>query len=222
MNAWAPNLDWSSPAGRLLDELASILTKDHRHSITVFGSAPLQLALDSAFLSADVDVISSEDLGDLIRAYSLGKDQRPLYVEQCEPSAFVTASDWAGRAFYAQRGSVNFCFPHPVDLLVAKLQRLEKKDLEAFRLVCGRQLFSEAEFKAVLMSAVDIYRPRFAEEQTAADIFENTRTVWKEIYGKTIDVRQEIIMPALERRKRSYGATGPNLKAQLSHLAGTM
>jgi hypothetical protein len=220
MNAWTPTLDWSSPAGKLLDELAAILPGNVVHSITVFGSAPLQLALDSAFLSADVDVISPEDLSQLIRAHSLGKDQRPFYLEQCQPSAFVTASDWSIRAFHARRQCVNYCFPHPVDLLVSKLQRLEKKDLQAFRLVCGRQLFTEDDFKIVLMNAVDIYRPRFAEEQTAADIFENTRTVWKEIYGKTVDVRQEIIIPALAKRNLSYGAAGPNWKAQLSHVAG--
>jgi hypothetical protein len=220
MTAWSPHLDWNAPAGKLLDELAMILPANTVHAITVFGSAPLQLALDSAFVSADVDVISPEDLGDLIRAHSLGKDQRPLYLEQCQPSAFVTASDWPARAFHARRQSVNYCFPHPLDLLVSKLQRLEKKDLDAFRLVCGRRLFSEDDLRMVLMNAVDIYRPRFAEEQTSADIFENTRAVWQEIYGRTIDVRLEIIVPALTNRKLSYGSAAPNLKAQLSHIAG--
>jgi hypothetical protein len=220
MTTWTPTLDWNAPAGKLLDELAAFLPANTVHAITVFGSAPLQLALDSAFLSADVDVISAEDLGDLIRAHSLGKDQRALYLEQCQPSAFVTASDWPARAFHAQRGSVKYCFPHPLDLLVSKLQRLEKKDLEAFRLVCGRRLFSEDDFRSVLMNAVDIYRPRFAEEEPAADIFENTRAVWREIYGKAIDVRLEIVIPALAKRKLSYGAAAANLKAQLSHVAG--
>jgi hypothetical protein len=220
MTAWTPHLDWNAPAGKLLDELAAVMPAHTVHAITVFGSAPLQLALDSAFLSADVDVISPEDLGELIRAHSLGQDQRPLYLEQCQPSAFVTASDWPTRAFHARRGSVNYCFPHPLDLLVSKLQRLEKKDLEAFRLVRRRGLFSEDEFKAALMNAVDIYRPRFAEEQSGADIFENTRAVWREIYGKTIDVRLEIVVPALARRKLSYGGAAPNRKAQLSHVAG--
>ncbi len=218
---WIPSLDWNAPAGKLLDELAAILPADTIHSITVFGSAPLQLALDSAFLSADVDVISAEDLGDLIRAHSLGKEQRPLYLEQCQPSAFVTASDWPSRAFHARRQSVNYCFPHPLDLLVSKLQRLEKKDVEAFRLVCARQLFSEDEFRSVLMNAVDIYRPRFAEEETGADMVENTRVVWREIFGKTIDVRLEIIVPALAKRKLQYGSAAPNWKALLSHVAGT-
>jgi len=222
MTAWTPNLDWSAPAGKLLDELAAVLPANALHSITVFGSAPLQLALDSAFLSADVDVISPEDLGELIRAHSFGKHQRPLYLEQCQPSAFVTASDWPARAFHARRKSVNYCFPHPVDLLVSKLQRLEKKDLEAFRLVCTRRVFSEDDLRTVLMNAVDIYRPRFAEEESGTDIFGNTRVVWQEIYGKSIDVRQEIIVPALAKRKLSYGASAPNVKLQLSHVAGSL
>jgi hypothetical protein len=107
-----------------------------------------------------------------------------------------------------------------LDLLVSKLQRLEQKDLEAFRLVCGRRLFSEDDFRTVLMNAVDIYRPRFAEEQFAADIFENTRAVWQEIYGKAIDVRLEIVVPALAKRKLSHGAAAQKWKAQLSHVAG--
>jgi hypothetical protein len=107
-----------------------------------------------------------------------------------------------------------------MDLLVSKLQRLEKKDLDAFRLVRGHRLFTEDDFKTVLMNAVDIYRPRFAEEQPAADIFENTRVVWKEMYGKAIDVRREIVIPALEKRRISHGRGAADLKTQLSHLAG--
>ena len=58
---WRPQLDWSAPAGRVLDQLVDALPTNRRWEIIVFGSSPLQLGLDSHFLSGDVDVIPDEE-----------------------------------------------------------------------------------------------------------------------------------------------------------------
>ena len=132
---WQPTLDWNSPAGETLLALVSALPKDRNFHITVFGPAPLQLACDANFLSADVDIFADEDFSALIAGHQLGKFQRPVYLEQCAPNTFAAGPDWPLRAYTEQVENVVFCLPHPVDILVSKLQRLEEKDVRAFRLV---------------------------------------------------------------------------------------
>ena len=74
-NWWQGNIDWSTPAGQLLERFAAALPAHRTFSITVFGSAPLQLTLDRDLLSADVDIFSNEDedLSSAIQAAGLDK-----------------------------------------------------------------------------------------------------------------------------------------------------
>jgi hypothetical protein len=129
---WVPELDWSSPAGETLDSFLKVLPAKGGFQITVFGSAPLQMALDRHFLSADVDILSESDLSQIIEENGFGRGKRGVYIEQCTPSAFVTAPDWVHRAYETMRAEVQVRFPHPIDILVSKLQRLEEKDVRAF------------------------------------------------------------------------------------------
>ncbi|HEY3932184.1 MAG TPA: hypothetical protein VGM58_07425 [Verrucomicrobiae bacterium] len=87
-----------------------------------------------------------------------------------------------------------------LDALVIRLQRLEEKDLEAFKLVISKTGHpTEEEFTKHLQKAVDLYRPKFDEETTRGDMFVNTRKLWKILWNKEIDVRVAIIRPALAR-----------------------
>ncbi len=74
-NWWAGEIDWSTPAGQLLQKFLAALPKDRPFHVTVFGSAPLQLTVDRRLLSGDVDVFSDddEDLSALIAAANLDK-----------------------------------------------------------------------------------------------------------------------------------------------------
>jgi hypothetical protein len=216
---WEPTLRWDSEAGQALLCLVAVLPKERNFSITVFGSAPLQLACDANFLSADVDIFAGEDFSAVIREHQLGKYQRAVYIEQCAPNTFSAGPDWPMRAYTEQVENVAFCFPHPVDILVSKLQRLEEKDVRAFQLVRQKTGAPTAEqLKWLLMNAVDLFRPRFDEEADAGDIRINTSRIWQILYGREINVTEEIIKPALEKRRIGYGQTSHDRKGDLSNL----
>lgn len=212
---WHPKINWDAPAGRLLDEVVSALPPDQKWNLLVFGSAPLQLGLDPLFLSGDVDVIASQaETEGHLAAAKLLKEQRKFYVEVVPLHVFNAPSDWQQRAYREVRRHVEFTFPHPLDILVAKVCRVADKDLDAFRLV--RRLTGHPtpeEMIHLLRKAVDIYRPRFDEER-GTDPFANTRVLWREIFDADIDVRREIIQPALEER-RKYFEQGQGLREKL-------
>ncbi len=213
---WCPDLNGNTPAGEMLKAVAKALPEDRHWQITVFGSAPLQIGLDKSFLSADVDITGDADIEAHMRNASLLKGQRDgIFVHVCPHNTFRTCPDWHGRAAKIEVGHVTFTLPHPIDILVSKLTRLEDKDLDCFALLKKNHGFpDEATLLAALKKAVDIYRPQF-DEENCGDPVANTKIVWKEIYGKDIDVRKEIIAPALLERKKCYGLTDATLKEHL-------
>ena len=209
--SWSPNIDWDTPAGRTLKVLLAALPEDRQFSITLFGSSPLQLAIEATFKSADVDLFAGEwgevyeEVEAAVRRAGLAKDQgAEPYVQVCLQSNFRTSPLWFTRVFATQLGNVRLSLPDPIDILIAKLHRLEEKDLRAFRLVIERTGHpTEEEMRYELQVAVDLYRPGF-DEELVGDITTNTRVLWQELWGKDINVRQEIIAPAIERRNAGY------------------
>ena len=212
---WRPALDWDTPAGQVIDRLVQALPADRPWKIILFGSSPLQLALDPAFLSADVDIIPGADVDDYCRRAGLLKGQTPIYVEPCAVSAFTASADWMMRACEVGRKHVTFILPHPIDILGSKIKRLEEKDLRALRLVRAKTDHpTEAEMVVALRRVVDIYRPSF-DEESVGDPRHNTEILWREVFGKPINVGQEIIAPALAERRRNYGGESYGLREAL-------
>ena len=213
--AWRPEINWETPAGRVIDRLVEALPPDRPWKIIVFGSAPLQLGIDSTFLSGDVDIISLPEVEEYCRRAGLLKGQTSLYVEPCTPAAFTVSADWQLRAFDVQRKQVTLILPHPIDILVSKIKRLEEKDLAAFRLVRGKTGHpTEDELLIALRRVVDIYRPSF-DEESSGDPRHNTQMVWRELFGKSIDLGHQIIAPALTERRKNYGPEGHFLRDAL-------
>ncbi len=67
LESWAGSVDLETPAGRLLRAFAASLPRDWKNEITVFGSAPLQITIDSTLVSADIDLFAdSDDLQELV------------------------------------------------------------------------------------------------------------------------------------------------------------
>ena len=152
-----------------------------------------------------------------LAAARLLKEHREFYVEMVPRYVFNAPHDWKKRAHREQRRHVEFTFPHPVDILVAKVCRVAEKDLDAFRLV--RRLTGHPtaeEMIHLLRKVVDIYRPTFDEEQ-GRNALANTKLLWREIFGGDIDVRREIIQPALEER-RKYFDQGTGLRDKLREV----
>lgn len=205
--SWCSEIEWRSPAGETLLALIAALPRDREFHLTLFGSSPLQLALEKTFTSADVDLFADathELVETAISAAGLGKGQRNVYIQLCAGTNFRTSPRWAGRTAQFRREHCHFILPHPVDLLIAKMHRCDEKDLRAFRLVIERTGHpTEVELKEELQAAVDLYRPSF-DEEVASDITTGTRIVWNEIFGRDINVRQEIIAPAIRRRNAGY------------------
>lgn len=223
MEYGAKSLDWSGSAGQRLDELARELPPQPRLEIIVFGSAPLQLLIDRSFLSEDIDLSPPENAHDWLAKFveeqGWAKGQTDFYIQVCDRLAFRSTRNWPARAIREPRHGHLFVFPHPWDILTSKLQRLEKKDLEAFKLVIARTGHpTEDEFARHLQDAVDLYRPKFDEESSPGDMLLNTCVLWQSLWQREIDVRARIIRPALERQRHDHEGGDPALKGRLANL----
>jgi hypothetical protein len=204
----------------LLQQLADVLAPLPAQQIVVFGSGVLQMLLEPNFLSRDVDIIGDENVALAAEGLRIADERSDLALEACDRLVFRTALGWESRAITEQRNGHYFIFPHPWDILVSKVGRLEEKDLEAFRLVIRKTGHpTAAEFAQHLQLAVDLYRPNFDEEQ-GSDYTAQTRFLWREIFQGEIDVRAEIIRPALARRQAQYDADAgdPAWKDRLRNL----
>jgi hypothetical protein len=216
-NWWAGEIDWSTPAGQLLEKFLNSLPANREFHITIYGSAPLQLTVDRQLLSADVDIFSDddEDLSVFVAAAKLDKTNGGFYIEPGFKLSYRTNPDWRQRAKSLQRGNVTLTFPHPLDILIGKLNRLDAKDLKAFERVIEITGHPKAEeFKLELQNAVDLFRPGF-DEDSPNRYSENTQSLWREVFHAEIDVRREIIEPAIARRRVGYGETPPDYKKAL-------
>ena len=53
------------------------------------------------------------------------------------------------------------------------------------------------------------------DEESPNRYLENTERLWREVYGMTIDVRADVIAPALLRRRQGYGEPPRDSKKEL-------
>ena len=136
-NWWSGEIDWSTPAGQLLKQFLAALPRERPFHLTVYGSAPLQLTVDRLLLSGDVDVFSDDDddLSVFIAAAKLDKSRGGVYLEAGFELSFRTSPRWRHRAKTVVFDNVTLTLPHPLDILIGKLGRLDAKDLKAFERV---------------------------------------------------------------------------------------
>ena len=216
-NWWVGEIDWATPAGQLLQKFLATLPTNRLFHFTLYGSAPLQLTVDRQLMSGDVDLFSDddEDLSALISAAKLDKTHGGFYLEPGFELSFRTSPRWRQRAKVVQRGNVTLTIPHPLDILIGKLDRLDAKDLQAFARTIELTGHPTAEeLKRELQNAVDLFRPAF-DDDAPNRYPENTRKLWRELFHAEIDIRRDLIEPAIARRKQGYGETPPDYKGVL-------
>ncbi|MEO5803375.1 MAG: hypothetical protein ABIR24_07570 [Verrucomicrobiota bacterium] len=217
-NWWRAEIDWNTVAGQFLQKFLSQLPSDRHFQITLYGSAPLQLTVDRSLLSGDIDLFPNDeqDIAAIIRALKLDKESGGIfYLEAGYELSFRTSPLWRSRAKTFQLANVTLTLPHPFDILIGKLDRLAPKDIKAFEIVIAATGHPTAgEMKHELQNAVDLFRPSF-DEESPNRYTENTERLWREIFKSEIDVRKEIIAPAIARRKEGYGETPPDYKSIL-------
>lgn len=214
---WRGDVDWETPAGLLLRRFIATLPAERPFHLVLYGSAPLQLTLNRAWLSADVDFFSEddEDLTGLVRRAGLAKEQGDFHLEPGFRLSFRTTSRMGARAKSVQLGHVMVTIPHPIDILIGKLDRLDPKDLLAFRRVIDLTGHpTRDELLRELQNAVDLFRPAF-EEELPNRYPENAVRLWRELWQADLDVRKDIIGPALARRREGYGEAPPDYKRAL-------
>lgn len=214
---WRGEINWDTPAGRALRKFFAALPADRQFRLTLYGSAPLQLTPDPHWLSADVDLFSNddEDLAQWVDIAGLNREAGEFYLEPGFELSFRTSPRWRDRARVYPLGHVTLTLPHPLDILIGKLDRLESKDLLAFRRVieiAGHP--TEAELRHELQNAVDLFRPSF-DDESPNRYPDNACRLWVELFGRKLDLRRDIIKPALARRAVGYGESPPGYKRAL-------
>ena len=213
---WTETVDWSTPAGIALKKLIAQLPRDREFLLTIFGSAPIQITIEPTLLSSDVDLFcDEEDLNQYVRQAGLAQGEKDFYIQVCSGLNFRTSPRWIERARVVEIENCSVRIPHAIDILIAKLNRLDEKDVEAFRVVLRKTGHpTERELIHELQMAVDLFRPSFDEEQ-GHDMANNCRRLWPIIYGREIDPRVEIIAPALQKRREGYGEPTRDYKQEL-------
>ena len=168
-----------------------------------------------------MDVFSdAEDLAEWVAKAGLAQEQSDFYIQVSSGLNFRTSQHWGSRKKSVNLENCTLHLPHPIDILIAKLNRLEAKDLEAFRVVLRKTGHpTETELIHELQMAVDLFRPSFDEEQ-GHDMANNCRRLWPLIYGREIDPRAEIIAPALQKRREGYGEPTRDYKQELREGLG--
>jgi hypothetical protein len=213
--SWAiPAPKWDTVAGRILDGFLKTVHEslpDHRQPMTVIGSAVIQLCLDEAFTSADVDVMvlsDAERLRGVADRSGFGgtgtRSNQPAYgVQICPPRFFKPPPHYLQRAHTELRHGIPVVVPHVRDVLIAKLHRFRSesqeglvlKDSRAFdrvRALCGGRpsvedliedlVQCEAEFRVPVDGSVNAFR------LNVLDLFATH-------YGKKLDIEREIVQP---------------------------
>ena len=162
-----------------------------------------------------------EDHHERIRRLGLGKGQTDLYLEPGYRLSFRTTPLMAERAKIVSLGQVTVTIPHPLDILIAKLARLDAKDLLAFRRVIDLTGHpTQEELLQELRNAVDLFRPAFDDE--SPNLYPgNSVRLWRELWQAPLDVGLDIVAPALARRRAGYGDPPPDYRRSLVDGLGT-
>lgn len=242
---WPVEIDWESPAGKLLTLLGDSVPPDRRTPIVLFGSAALQVTVAPTVLSEDTDITPDiipydprsgefpnpydrKGLNDLVRANELGIHQRKLYIQVNAPGAFQPGTGYLRRVMEKDRGNLHITIPHPLDILIAKLHRYEDKDLEAFQKVYERTGFPSpdallAELRASprLFARQDRSLEHMPSQYPESKISESVPRLFWALWKKRIGVQNDILAPTHQEIASSYCDHDDSHKTSLADIAAS-
>jgi hypothetical protein len=141
-----------------------------------------------------------------VKALGLAKEQvmaqaivrESTYLEVTASWAFKVGTTWRERALTIEMKNVCYIFPEPLDLLIGKLHRLEEKDVAAFRLVRPDQ----EEFLERLQQVPGFFYLDLGGQKPT--FYKNAERLWPILYGRGLDVKQEIIKPVLNQMQDPF------------------
>jgi hypothetical protein len=242
---WPVEIDWESPAGKLLTLLGDAVPVDRRTPIVLFGSAALQVTVAPTVLSEDADIAPDiipydprssqfpypydrKGLTDLVWAHQLGVHQRKLYIQVNAPGAFQPGTGYLRRVMEKDRGNLHITIPHPLDILIAKLHRYEDKDLEAFQKVYAQTGFPSpeallAELRASprLFARQDRSPEHMPSQYPESKISESVPHLFWALWKKRINVPKDILAPTLQEIASSYCDHDDTHKKSVADIATT-
>lgn len=139
---WTGRVDEATPSGALLSDLTRLMATDldlKQTGLVVFGSAPLEFAANLGVMSAGIDVTPDQFIDHLrSRLREWGKDRGTPYVQVLPSTVFRPGRNYHMRAARMKLNGIDLILPHPIDILFAKLHRLEEKDVRAVDAVVER------------------------------------------------------------------------------------
>lgn len=222
MNWQVPPPCWDTFAGRMLDAFFTRVQQQmpgFEGPLTVFGSAPIQLCVDGDFVSADADVMVLSHAAELrqIAADVVPSKTGPGVmhgVQVCPADWFRTTPHYLARAHMETRNGLRIIVPHLRDVLIGKLHRarvegqegLVPKDLRAFarvRQLCGGRP-AEQDLLDDLRACEAYFRPPPAGQIHSFKL--NTLDLWRQLFGRDLDVEGEIVSPVIQEEAEIYKA----------------
>lgn len=127
--------------------------------IIVFGSSALAFWMKDPPRSKDVDVwcvprAKGDAVVALMGELSWYHEKHGMFVEVWGPETFAAPADWRTRSkrlLLTENPKVSIVLPHPHDVMMAKLERMEVKDREHVRAILAEFPLDEATLEQLVL-----------------------------------------------------------------------
>jgi len=149
-------MDGSSEVARVLGDAARLMTAGE---IVVFGSSALAFWMQRPPRSKDIDVWciparKGRAIEALMGELSWYHEKHGMFVEVWGPETFAAPVDWRNRSkrlLLTENRKVSIVLPHPHDVLMAKLERMDPKDREHVRAILAEFPLSDDDFSRLIL-----------------------------------------------------------------------
>jgi hypothetical protein len=112
---------------------------------------------------------------------------------------FNVATGWAFRSQKLSRQEIQLFIPHPLDLLCLELANENERVFRAFKLVKEQTGHpTEEELLWILKGKLDWFRKNFDGSKT--NMRGDVKWIWRELFGRDLNVSEEVIRPVLKER----------------------